>query len=148
MLGRVQSSEDFVIDASIDKVRGFFSVLKNILDCIPGCEEVIQSSPMRAQLKIKVKLGYVSKTLEMDVSMSGSEDANEFVFTGNSEDAEIHGKLTFDAQKDNSTKVTYSLEVVATSSMARTALAFMGKDFVNKQTRFFADCVTAKIKSA
>jgi hypothetical protein len=71
----------------------------------------------------------------------------ELTFKGVSDDARITGKLNFERSQDNATATTvgYALSIEAASALARTGMAFMGKDFVKSQTQLFADCVRSKV---
>ena len=142
-MSRVESSETFIVDKPMERVLPFFKDLANIGNCIPGCEGVIPSDKNTAKFKVKMKLGYISKSINMDVSLAELKP-NELTFRGTSEDARIVGRLNFETMQDG-TRVSYTLSIEAASALARTWLAFMGKDFVKNQTQLFVSCVRAKI---
>ena len=145
-LSRVESSESFAIKAPTGRVWAYLKELKNVGQCIPGCEELRELGPDRLQLKIKIKIGYISKSLVVDVSLVESKEEELLTFKGTSEDARILGSLSFQDSGDE-TILKYSLSVEAASAMGRTALTLMGKDFVRKQTELFVGCVQKRIIS-
>lgn len=139
-MSKVESSEVFTVDASLNWAWDFFKDLSNIGQCIPGCEEVRSVQPRKALFKIKLKVGYISKTITMDVSVTDSKPPQQLVFKGASDDARIVGRLDL-VENGSATQLRYSLSIEATSALARTAITFMGKDFVRTQTQLFAECV-------
>jgi carbon monoxide dehydrogenase subunit G len=146
-MSKVESSERFTVGQPLERVWPFFKDLVNIGRCIPGCEEVVSTGQDTAKFRVKIKLGYISKTVNMNVTMSVTKPDEELTFKGVSEDARITGKLTFENSQNNATATTvgYALSIEAASALARTGMAFMGKDFVKSQTQLFADCVRSKV---
>ena len=145
-MSKVESSERFTVVRPLEKVWPFFKDLVNIGRCIPGCEEVVSTGQDTAKFRVKIKLGYISRTVNMNVTMSATKPDEELTFKGVSEDARITGRLTFERSQDTTTTtVGYALSIEAASALARTGMAFMGKDFVKSQTQLFADCVRSKV---
>lgn len=143
----VQASEEFHVNAHQDVCWKFFSNLENIGLCIPGCEAVSRIDDASAIFKVKLKVGYLSKTFELKAKIKESVAPSHLVFTGEGSDAEINGSLDITAGEKGSS-IKYGIEIVPVSVTGKTAIALIGKDLVRKQTSEFASCVKSKLESA
>jgi carbon monoxide dehydrogenase subunit G len=141
----VESSQEFEIRTELEKCWNFFLDLRNIGLCIPGCESVILLDSGIAQLKIKLKVGYLSRTFEIKAKLNEVQRPSRISFSGEGPDAEISGALDF-SSGEGSVKVKYGIEIKPSSVIGKTAVTMMGKDLVRKQASQFASCVKAKLE--
>ena len=142
----VQASEEFHVNALQDVCWTFFSNLENIGLCIPGCEAVTRIDDTSGIFKVKLKVGYLSKTFELKAKIKESIPPSHLVFTGEGSDAEINGRLDI-IPDEAGASIKYGIEIVPISVTGKTAIALIGKDLVRKQTSEFAGCVKTKLES-
>jgi carbon monoxide dehydrogenase subunit G len=143
----VKASEEFEVKNTRDEAWAFFSDLAKIGSCIPGCESIEMLDSDNAIFKVKVRVGYVSRTFEMKARLVRRQKPSEIVFEAEGSDGKINGEITIDAPVANSTRIKYALEISAASVIGRTALSMMGKELIRKQTREFASCVESKLNA-
>lgn len=144
----MEAAEQFEVNADQVKCWTFFSDLSNIGSCIPGCESITKIDDMTAMFRVKLKVGYLSKTFEMKAKLNEVRAPSNVVFTADGPDAEISGDLDIaSAEPDKRTSVKYKIQIRATSVMGKTAVTMMGKDLVKRQASEFALCVKAKLES-
>ncbi len=141
----VRASERFLVRTTQENCWAFFSNLENIGACIPGCEEVSRIDGATAIFRVKLKVGYLSKMLELRAKIKESVAPTHLSFTAEGSDAEITGSLDLKAEGSD-IAATYSIEIVPVSVTGKTAVAMMGKDLVRKQASEFATCVKAKLE--
>ena len=144
----IRASEEFQINVSRDKSWTFFSDLANVGKCIPGCEIVTPINDSSATFKIKLKVGYLSKTFELRAKVSEKVAPSHIAFNAEGADAEITGDLKISEVAEDKTGVNYTIEIRPVSITGRTAVTMMGKDLVKEQAREFASCVKSKLESA
>lgn len=143
----MEASEQFEVSASQTKCWTFFSDLSNIGSCIPGCESVTKIDDTTAQIRVKLKVGYLSKTFEMKAKLKEVQTPSHITFTAEGPDAEISGDLDIHSAEDNQhVAVKYKIEIRPISLMGKTAVTMMGKDIVKKQANEFASCVKTKLE--
>lgn len=143
----VQASEEFHVKATQELCWRFFSNLENIGACIPGCESVTRIDDSTASFRVKLKVGYLSKTFELKAKIKESNAPSHLMFTGEGSDAEIRGSLDIKGEEGGAA-IRYGIEIVPVSVTGKTAISLIGKDLVRKQTSEFANCVKAKLESA
>ena len=141
----VSAAEDFLIQSGINQCWDFVSSLKNVGYCIPGCESVTQIDSNTANFKVKLRVGYISRTLDLRAKILQARAPNHFAFMGQGVDAEISGAIDLSPQ-GMQTRLTYKIEIVPISVTGKTAVTMMGKDLVKKQAREFAACVRSKLE--
>jgi carbon monoxide dehydrogenase subunit G len=141
----VSSSEEFEIQTGIDECWNFVSSLPNVGSCVPGCESVSAIDSNSANFKVKLRIGYISKTLELKAKIKESHAPDHFSFVAEGTDAEISGTIDLVSIYQH-TKLTYRVDIVPISVTGKTAMAMMGKDLVKKQSAEFASCVKAKLE--
>jgi carbon monoxide dehydrogenase subunit G len=146
-LPSISASEEFQIDVSRDRCRAFFSDLANVGKCIPGCEAVTPINDTSATFKIKLKVGYLSKTFELRAKVLESVAPSRIAFTAEGADAEITGDLQISEIASDKSAVKYTIEIRPVSITGRTAVTMMGKDLVKQQASEFASCVKNKLES-
>ena len=142
----VQATEEFQIRASGERCWTFFSDLVNVGKCIPGCEAVTTIDEATAVFKVKLKVGYLSKTFDLRAKVSEKTTPSHIAFTANGADAEITGDLQISEKDSDSTRVKYAIEIKPVSITGKTAVSMMGKDLVKQQASQFASCVKAKLE--
>ena len=144
----VEASEQFQINAPREKCWKFFESLTQIGFCIPGCESVTPIDDRTANFKVKLRVGYLSRTFELKVRLKEVRAPSHLSFVGEGSDAEILGIVDmFPLEGDNSVRVTYKLEIKAASVIGKTAIGMIGKDLVRKQATQFASCVRSKLEA-
>jgi uncharacterized protein len=143
---RVTAAEEFEIQTSLSEVWTFISDLSNVGSCIPGCESIEKIDPQSANFRVRIKIGYVSKVLELKAKIKESVPLHHFLFRAEGSDADISG--TLDLSGDATTKLRYSIEINPISVVGKTAVSMMGKDLVKKQASEFASCVKARLEKA
>ncbi|MDA4131406.1 MAG: SRPBCC domain-containing protein [Thaumarchaeota archaeon] len=143
----VQASEEFQIDAPREKCWTFFSDLANVGKCIPGCESVVPIDRTTALFKIKLKVGYLSKTFELKAKVSERVEPSRIAFVAEGTDAEITGNLEISEIETRKTGAKYAIEIRPVSITGKTAVTMIGKDLVKKQASEFATCVKSKLEA-
>ncbi len=145
----MEASEQFEINASMEKCWNFFSVLSNIGSCIPGCESVTPTDNASAHFKVKVKVGYLAKTFQMKAKLKDVLVPTHIGFSADGPDAEISGDLDISATAgiEDRTSVKYRIEIRPISVIGKTAITMMGKDLVKQQASEFSLCVKARLES-
>jgi uncharacterized protein len=144
-LPSVQASEEFEVNAPPDKCWEFFSDLSNVGNCIPGCENVQNIDGSSAIFKVKLKVGYLSKTFELKARVIEKIEGTRMKFTGEGRDAEVTGSVDLSVYS-NKTKIRYSVEIKPISVTGKTAVTMLGKDLVKKQASEFAACVKSRLE--
>ncbi|MGI0079478.1 MAG: CoxG family protein [Nitrososphaerales archaeon] len=142
----VEAAEQFELNADLKECWTFFSDLSNIGSCIPGCESVTKIDDATAQFRVKLKVGYLSKTFEMKAKLKEARAPTHLRFTGDGPDAEISGDLDIAGSGDH-TSVKYKIQIRAISVIGKTAVTMMGRDLVKKQASEFALCVKTRLES-
>jgi carbon monoxide dehydrogenase subunit G len=143
----VEASEEILVNSAIGRCFSFFTDLVNIGSCIPGSEKVELIDSTSANLKVKLKVGYISRTFELKAKIKDVKINKELSFVAEGPDAEVTGYLNFSEKETGITKVTYRVEIKPISVMGKTAISMMGKDLVRKQASEFASCVKQKLES-
>ncbi len=141
----VSASEEFLVRATIDKCWNFVSDLSNVGSCIPGCESVASVDSKTANFKVKLRIGYISKTLELKARINEERAPNHFSFAAQGTDAEISGAIDL-ASLNEQTKLKYRIDIDPISVTGKTAMTMMGKDLVKRQAEEFASCVRSKLE--
>jgi uncharacterized protein len=142
----VESSEEFSVDAPQDSCWAFFSDLTNIGSCIPGCESVTNLAKDSAIFKVKVKVGYISRTFQLKAKLVETNAPSHLSFCAQGSDAEVTGKLSIERRETDRVSIKYSVEIRPISVTGKTAVAMMGKELVRKQASEFATCVKARLE--
>jgi len=145
-LPSVRASEEFEIEAPQERCWIFFSDLANVGNCIPGCESVSPIDQVSAIFKIKLKVGYLSKTFELKAKVVELTEPSHIAFTAEGTDAEIDGDLGFHRISPDKTGVRYTIEIRPISITGKTAVTMIGKDLVKQQASEFATCVKNKLQ--
>lgn len=135
------------MNTDLEKCFAFFTDLANIGSCIPGCEQITPIDVKTASFKVKVKVGYISKTFELKAKLKDIRPSEHLSFTAEGSDAEITGLVDLSSGQDGNVGIRYNIEIRATSVTGKTALAMVGKDLVKKQAEEFAYCVKRKLES-
>ena len=148
MPSSVEAAEQFEVKADLATCWTFLSDLSNIGSCIPGCEGVTKLDDMTAEFRVKLKVGYLSKTFEMKGRLKEVRAPSHLNFTADGPDAEISGNLDLDrAGPGSHTNVNYRIQIKAISVLGKTAVTMMGKDLVKKQASEFSLCVKSRLES-
>jgi uncharacterized protein len=142
----LEASEQFVVNSSPDRSWAFFSDLVNIGNCIPGCESVTPEGAESAIFKVKLQVGYISKTFELKAKFIQAIPPSQLSFAAQGRDAEITGNVNLQPSGDGRVTVQYKIAIRPVSVTAKTAVAMIGKDLVEKQAREFASCVKTKLE--
>lgn len=102
-----------------------------------------------ATFKVKVKVGYLSKTFDMKARYREMNEPSRLTFSADGPDAEISGIITINAKQEDPgvSLVKYRIEIRPISVTGKTAVAMIGKDLVKKQSGEFAECVKTRLKS-
>ena len=142
-----ESSKSFTISKPISACWSFISNVSNVGKCIPGCEEVKEESSTVANIKVKLKVGLLSKSIKLKVWISESTPPNRMKFEGTSDDAILKGDVTLQSQSDTSTTIIYKLSLRSLSTLASTALAMLGKGLGDQQAEQFISCVKKNLET-
>jgi carbon monoxide dehydrogenase subunit G len=100
-----------------------------------------------AIFKVKLKVGYLSKTFELKAKVSKKIEPSHITFAADGTDAEITGDLEISETDPQSTGVKYMIEIRPVSITGKTAVTMVGKDLVKQQASEFATCVKAKLEA-
>ncbi len=123
-------------------------ILANIGSCIPGCESVSKIDSNTAIFRIKLKVGYLSRTFEIKARLKDVFPPDRVTFFGEGSDAEVTGNLELKKEQSADVSVKYRIEIRPVSVIGKTAIAMIGKDLVKKQASEFASCVKAKLENS
>ena len=99
-----------------------------------------------AIFRVKLKVGYLSKTFELKAKVDEKIVGTRMKFIGEGQDAEVTGSVDLGSFSDK-TKIRYSVEIRPISVIGKTAVAMLGKDLVKKQASEFASCVKSRVES-
>jgi carbon monoxide dehydrogenase subunit G len=142
----VEASEEIIVHKGKEECYAFCTDLANIGSCIPGCEQVSVLDSQSAVFKVKVKVGYISKTFELKAKLKDVSPPNYLSFSAAGSDAEISGRIDLAPRSDQDTGIRYSIEIRPVSVTGKTAISMIGKDLVKKQASEFASCVKKKLE--
>jgi len=98
-----------------------------------------------AIFKVKLKVGYLSKTFELKARVIEKIEGTRMKFTGEGRDAEVTGSVDLSVYS-NKTKIRYGVEIKPISVTGKTAVTMLGKDLVKKQASEFAACVKSRLE--
>ena len=146
MASTVEASEEFKVSATIQQCWDFFEDLSKIGSCIPGCESVSRNDDQSANFKVKLKVGYISRTFDLKARLKDIIRPNHLSFIGEGNDAQIFGTLDLSPIEAGSVSVRYKLQIKAISVTGKTAMGMIGKELVRRQTSEFASCVKSKLQ--
>ncbi len=148
MTSIVETKENFDVRAGQMRSWDFFSNISSLAACIPGCESIVVLDDRSARLRVRLKVGYISKSFELKTTLNEMRPPFYLSFTGESPDATITGTLELESEKTEgeSCHVSYTLQIRALSVTGKTAIAMIGKDLVRRQATEFANCVSSKLK--
>jgi len=119
----MELNDEIVINAPMERVYAALNDPKILLQCIPGCEELIQHSDTELEAKILLKVGPVKARFSGNVQLdkSGAPDAFSLTGQGNG-GAAGHGKggadVTLVADGDK-TILTYDAEAQVGGKLAQ-----------------------------
>lgn len=149
MPARLEASEEIVVTEAIEKCYAFFTDLSNIGSCIPGCESVTGIDATSALFKVKLKVGYISKTFEVKAKLKEMIQNTRLSFDGVGPDAEIMGKVELGRDDEGTgTSIKYTIEISPVSVTGKTAVSMMGKSLVKSQASEFAACVKRRLEAS
>lgn len=140
----VEANKEFSINSSIDKVWLFFSDIGKLLSCIPDCQNITVKNSDEAEISIKMKLGYISKTFSMLIQVSEKTQNQYLIFKASGDDAELTGKVTL-YSKNNLTFIKYNSTITPKSALGKMAISFMGQNLINQQSERFVKCLENKL---
>jgi carbon monoxide dehydrogenase subunit G len=141
----ISASEEFLVQATIDQCWNIVSDLSSVGSCIPGCESVTSVDSKTANFKVKLRIGYISKTLELKARIEEERAPNHFSFVAEGTDAEISGAIDLSSLNEQ-TKLMYKIDINPISVTGKTAMAMIGKDLVKRQAEEFASCVKSRLE--
>jgi carbon monoxide dehydrogenase subunit G len=149
MPSTISSASEFRVNSDPERCWEFFTSLQNIGSCIPGCESVTLLDENTALFKVKVSVGYISKTFELKARLKDMVPGSKASFVGEGRDAAVEGTIAIRSEgQSGGTNLGYSLQIRPLSPMGRAAMGMFGGDLVKKQAESFASCVKAKLERA
>lgn len=102
-----------------------------------------------AVFRVKVSVGYISKTFELKARLKDMVPGSRASFVGEGKDASVEGTIAIRPEgQPGGTTLGYSLQIRPLSAMGRAAMGMFGGDLVKKQAEAFATCVKAKLERA
>ncbi len=146
MPSSVEASEEILVKSDLGKCFSFFTDLANIGSCIPGCEKVDPIDSTTANFKVKLKVGYISKTFELKAKLKEVKPNEELSFSAEGSDADIGGHVDLSQREEGTIGIRYTIEIKPLSVTVKTAISMIGKDLVKRQAREFASCVKQKLE--
>jgi carbon monoxide dehydrogenase subunit G len=84
--------EEFEIRAPIDTVWGFLLDPARLAPCIPGCDEVRVEDEHTWRLRLTVKVGFLSTTQEVKLTITEANPPRHLVSVGRGEDKKLGGR--------------------------------------------------------
>jgi carbon monoxide dehydrogenase subunit G len=143
----VEAAEQILVKSDLDRCYSFFTDLANIGSCIPGAEKVEPIDSLNANFRVKLKIGYISRTFDLRAKLRDLKLNQELSFSAIGPDAEVSGRLTFIEKEKGTTQVTYVIQIKPISVMGKTAISLLGQDLVQNQASDFASCVKQKLEN-
>lgn len=143
---RRSDSRTLSLDHPVARVWGIVSNIKDVLECIPGCERVDVVSDKEARAWILVSVGLMRKRMEFNVRFTDVVDQREVRFEGLGEDAKISGVIRV-RERGGGTELEYELRAEALSSFGSMALSLIGERLVEEQVRGFVRNLEEKLRA-
>ena len=140
-----EALETFELSAPLEKAWDFLSDIEALGSCIPDCQGVRVTGDGEAELTIKMKIGYISKTFRMRTKITERKAPEYLAFVAKGDDAELSGTLELESSQKDKVLVTYKVLVTPRSALGKMATSLMGDDLVKKQTESFAKSVRERL---
>ena len=108
--------EEFEIKAPIETVWGFLLDPARLAPCIPGCDDLRVEDERTWRLRLTVKVGFLSTTQEVKVTITEADAPRHLVSVGRGEDRKLGGRtevrtmLDLVAVESGATRVRYRSE--------------------------------------
>jgi uncharacterized protein len=105
--------EEFTVNASTDAVWDFLLDPQRVAPCLPGCERLEVEDATTYRVRLTVKVGILSTTQDLRVTITEAERPRRLVSLGRGEDrklgsqVEVRNALDLDAAPDGATRVRY-----------------------------------------
>lgn len=129
----VKIENSFNVRAPIDKVWQFITDPDQVAPCLPGCEKVEVTGPNTYRASIKVALGPIKTTFQVNVELVEQQPPTYAVSTTRGEEGgkastlNARSELRLRAVDDNCTEVTYSSEVSVFGRLGKYGMGMMKK---------------------
>lgn len=81
--------ETFTIKAPIQQVWDFLWNPRQMLECVPGCEDVEQVDENNFRVLLKVKVGFLSANFKAKLSVTEKKPPHFFTSVGTGEDSRL-----------------------------------------------------------
>jgi carbon monoxide dehydrogenase subunit G len=108
--------EEFTVNASTAAVWDFLLDPQRVAPCLPGCERLEVEDATTYRIRLTVKVGILSTTQDLRVTITEAERPRRLVSLGRGEDrklgsqVEVRNTLDLDAAPDGATRVRYRTE--------------------------------------
>jgi uncharacterized protein len=105
--------EEFTVNAATDAVWDFLLDPQRVASCLPGCERLEVEDATTYRVRLTVKVGILSTTQDLRVTITEAERPRRLVSLGRGEDrklgsqVEVRNALDLDAAPDGATRVRY-----------------------------------------
>jgi uncharacterized protein len=105
--------EEFTVNASTDAVWDFLLDPQRVAPCLPGCERLEVEDATTYRVRLTVKVGLLSTTQDLRVTITEAERPRRLVSLGRGEDrklgsqVEVRNSLDLDAAPGGATRVRY-----------------------------------------
>lgn len=113
----MEFNETFSVKAPIQTVWDFLWNPQQMLECVPGCEDVEQVDADNFKVKLKVKVGFMSASFNAKLSVTEKNPPHSFTSVGAGEDAKLGSMVkqtntvTLTELSPNETEVNLKSEV-------------------------------------
>lgn len=140
-------SRQTTITVGIGAVWTFVSDIRKIGSCLPDAQALEGATESEAIFRMKFKIGFIRKTLEMNSKITARDLLKSMTFQSESTDVRIKGRLDLLEIDENQTQLSYDLEGDPLSSIAHTAVSLIGDSMIGDLTAAFAERLKTKIES-
>ena len=109
--------EEFTVNAPADAVWDFFLNPTRLAPCLPGCESLEVEDPTTYRVRLTVKVGFLSTTQNLRVTIIEADRPRHLVSVGRGEDrklaSQVETRTTLDLApaEEGATLVRYRSEV-------------------------------------
>ena len=85
--------EEFTVKATADAVWDFFLDPRRLASCLPGCESLEVEDATTYRVRLTVKVGFLSTTQNLRVTIIESERPRRLVSVGRGEDRKLASQV-------------------------------------------------------
>ena len=139
---------DFAVTAAPERVRAVLLDVEGLATCLPGAENVRQTEPGRYAGTLKVRLGPIASSFDLNGALQASADLFAFDVRGRERLTSTVVQARFEvrlAVADPGTRVAYVLDVTLLGKLGQMGQAVF-QDVARKMTAQTIACLQQRIE--